>query len=284
MTPSGVVELDQTGSANGWVLCFGAAAQTDLLALHERWYKARLFADDAQNLSESIDAQPPISLFVMGANEWRGEQEWPLARTVWRPCYLQPDGSLRWSSPARTTTNTALSYRYDPRDPCPSVGAQFQAKTTAGPRDRNSPILASRTDVLVFETTPLAVGESLEVIGPIAAVLYVSSSCRDTDFTAALSVVTSEGSAAALCEGIARVRFRRRVLPVAPGEGSLDEHVLATIMNTDANDGDDDENNGSISRPHLMNDYPAWQESVYEITIDMWDTAFRFGAQASPCC
>lgn len=126
-----------------------------------------------------------------------------------------------------------------------------------------------RSDVLVFETTPLT--EALEIIGPITAVLYVSSSCVDTDFTAALSVVTAEGCAAALCEGIARVRYRSYVQPVAMGEGSTDEALLKGIIEPDEHV--EQQQHGGTGNPHLME-----AGEVYEIVVDMWDTAIRFGA------
>ena len=44
--------------------------------------------------------------------------------------------------------------------------------------------LASRPDVLVFQTEPLS--EDVEVTGPIDVKLWVSSSAPDTDFTAKL--------------------------------------------------------------------------------------------------
>ena len=37
-------------------------------------------------------AEPPIRLFVMGANVWRDEQEWPLARAIDTPYYLRASG------------------------------------------------------------------------------------------------------------------------------------------------------------------------------------------------
>ena len=46
------------------------------------------------------------------------------------------------------------------------------------------PLLADRPDVLVFQTPPLA--EPVEVTGPIVVKLWISSSARDTDFTAKL--------------------------------------------------------------------------------------------------
>ena len=38
--------------------------------------------------------EPPVKLFVMGANKWRLEDEWPLKRTEWTEFYLHPGGDL----------------------------------------------------------------------------------------------------------------------------------------------------------------------------------------------
>jgi uncharacterized protein len=37
-------------------------------------------------------AVAPIRLFVMGANLWRDEYEWPLARTTWTEMFLSSGG------------------------------------------------------------------------------------------------------------------------------------------------------------------------------------------------
>jgi uncharacterized protein len=73
--------------------------------------------------------------------------------------------------------------------------------------------LAARSDVLVFETEPLAA--DLEVTGPLVARLWIASSCPDTDFTVKLIDVYPpnedypEGFAMNLTDGILRVRYRR---------------------------------------------------------------------------
>jgi hypothetical protein len=72
--------------------------------------------------------------------------------------------------------------------------------------------LASRPDVLVFQTDPLL--ENTEITGPVSAKLWISSSAVDTDFTAKLidvyppSVDYPEGYALNLTDGILRVKFR----------------------------------------------------------------------------
>jgi putative CocE/NonD family hydrolase len=59
----------------------------------------------------------------------------------------------------------------------------------------------------VYTTPPLEKG--VEVTGPIAAVLYVSSDSKDTDFTAKLVDVAPDGTAYNVVEGILRARFRQ---------------------------------------------------------------------------
>ena len=42
-----------------------------------RWFDARL-----RGLDSGIDDEAPVQIFVMGANVWRGESEWPPASAV----------------------------------------------------------------------------------------------------------------------------------------------------------------------------------------------------------
>ena len=72
--------------------------------------------------------------------------------------------------------------------------------------------LASRPDVLVFQTSPLE--KDTEVTGPIVVKLWVSSSASDTDFTAKLIDVCPpnddypQGYALNLADSILRARYR----------------------------------------------------------------------------
>jgi predicted acyl esterase len=45
-----------------------------------------------KGLDNGFDRQPPIRLFVMGDNQWRDEQEWPLARTRFMKYYFHSHG------------------------------------------------------------------------------------------------------------------------------------------------------------------------------------------------
>jgi uncharacterized protein len=76
-----------------------------------------------------------------------------------------------------------------------------------------------RRDVLVYTTAPLR--HDVEAIGPVKVVLYVSTTARDTDFTAKLVDVFPDGAARNLTDGILRLRYRdslARAQTAAPGQ------------------------------------------------------------------
>src|SRR3954449_12902438 len=127
---------------------------------------------------------PPVRLFVMGANVWRDEEAWPLARAVETPWYLRADGHL---SPDTPGDEAADEYSYDPADPAPTVGGPTSLPdrflgTNSGPLDQGD--VERRADVLVYTSEPLE--HDYEVTGPLAAVLYASTDARDTDFVVKL--------------------------------------------------------------------------------------------------
>ncbi len=204
---------------------FGPGAAVDLPALHLRWYDQRL-----KGIDTGIDQEGPVRLFVMGANTWRTEQEWPLARTRYTRYYLHSrgranslfgDGVL---SPTPPDDEPADIFWYDPRDPVPTLGGQSLLLEDSGPRDRRP--VERRDDVLVYTTPPLA--EDVEVTGPVSVTLYAESSAPDTDFTATLVDVHPNGKAIHLCEGIVRARFRDSLEHPAPIEpGQVYEYTLS---------------------------------------------------------
>ena len=197
ISPWGRAPLGPNGEFEEMV--FGAHAVGDNIAEHLRWYDARLRA----GRGAGIDDEPPVRLFVMGRNEWRSEGEWPLARAVATPFHLAAGGGLSRNAPA-SNDPTPDQFRYDPADPVPSWGAQYQSADLGGPRDRRA--VEERADVLVYTSEPLEA--DLEVTGPIALELWAMTDALDTDWTAALVDVWPDGRAIILCEGICRARYR----------------------------------------------------------------------------
>ncbi|MCG6158234.1 CocE/NonD family hydrolase [Rubinisphaera margarita] len=147
----------------------------------------------------------PVRIFVMGRNEWRDEQEWPLEREKRVEYFLTPEGETHRGGTLRTndpgTETTAFPYTYDPDDPVPTQGGPMLG-TRAGIRQQND--LETRTDVLVFSTDVLE--EPVEVTGVPRATLYVRTSAASTDFTVKLVDVYPDGSAWNICDGLVRIK------------------------------------------------------------------------------
>lgn len=151
----------------------------------------------------------PVRIFVMGLNSWRDEQEWPLARTLYTPFYLRSGGNANSSTGdgalaqvAPTSSEVSDRYVYNPNDPVPSAGGAMLGPR-AGPYDQR--LIEKRRDVLVYTTPPLE--DDVEVTGPVALVLHVSTTASNTDFTGKLVDVHPDGSGYNVSEGILRRSF-----------------------------------------------------------------------------
>jgi uncharacterized protein len=146
------------------------------------------------------DGGPPVRLFVMGRNEWRDEEEWPLARAQAQRWYLHADCRLSADAPEDAVEPSVV--QYDPANPVPfHGGANITPFAVAGPVDQAR--IEARDDVLIFTSAVLP--EELEVTGRIRAVLHVESSAPSTDWVARLCDVTPDGRSFNLCDGIVRV-------------------------------------------------------------------------------
>ena len=172
----------------------------------------------------------PVRLYVMGENVWRDEQEWPLARTQYTSFYLHSaghansetgDGRLTTESPVEN--QLADSYLYDPRHPVPSRGGAM-----LGPRAgiflQND--VEARSDVLVYSTAPIL--QDLEVTGPVSAVLYVTTTAPNTDFTAKLVDVFPDGRAYNVTDGILRRSYTP--IPAQHTSTQITIHLWPTSM------------------------------------------------------
>ena len=216
---------------------FGPAAEEyDENAITLEWYDY-LF----QGKQNRFATGKPVRIFVMGRDEWRDEDSWPLQRARQTRFYLHSAGKANsesgdgWLSNAAPRNESPDKFVYDPADPVQTVGGPLCCDSlhlAPGPRDQT--VLESRPDVLVYSTPPL--DEDLEVTGPVTLDLYAKSSAVDTDFTAKLVDVAPNGFAQNLTEGILRAKYRESM---------------------------------STAKPLLPG-------TVYHLTIDMWSTSNVF--------
>ena len=133
--------------------------QGDVMSIQLRWFDHFLKDLDTGMLNEA-----PIKLFVMGANVWRDEQEWPLARAVETRYYLHSnghanslhgDGSLSTGVPENEPVD---AYDYDPANPVLTRGGALlmSPQFPGGIFDQRK--TEERTDVLVYTTPELERG------------------------------------------------------------------------------------------------------------------------------
>jgi uncharacterized protein len=230
------------GHAGGWdskkvgAVDFGEKLPIDGDELTLRWYD-RLLKGEANG----VEKEKPVKIFVMGRNEWREEDDWPLVRAKNTKYYLHSAGGANGIAGNRTLSIVAPAeekadqYVYDPSDAAPTIGGPLccgALPTGIGPEDQRP--AEERSDVLVY-TTP-AFAKDTEVTGPVSLDLYVSSSAVDTDFTGMLVDIWPNGFAQNLTSGILRMRYRN-----------------------------------SQEKPELAN--PG---ETYHITVDLWATSNVF--------
>jgi putative CocE/NonD family hydrolase len=180
-----------------------------------------------KGIDNGVIEMPKVQYYLMGKNEWRNAESWPLPGTVFTKYYLRSDGEAngRLGDGALSTRPPSQEppdhYVYDPATPVPTTGGNFCCTGTPGLDEGavDQSKVEMRHDVLVY-TSPL-LEEGIEVTGPIEAHLYVSSSVKDTDFTAKLVDVYPDGTAYNVQEGIFRTRFREgfdKKVWMLPGE------------------------------------------------------------------
>jgi uncharacterized protein len=227
---------------------FGPEAAIDSWAGDWREYRRRFFDRHLKGLPG--DDEPPLRIFIMGGGSgrrdangrlehggrWRTEADWPLPATRFTPYYLDTKGGLSPTAPPADAT--PLDWTSDPANAVPTIGGAitsmdplvhggaFDQRERADMFGHKAPFLplASRPDVLVFQTEPLAA--DVEITGPVEARLWIASDAPDTDITAKLidvyppSADFPQGFDMNLCEGILRCRYRddpANPTPLEPG-------------------------------------------------------------------
>jgi uncharacterized protein len=149
------------GSKQKWLEVHGDTHFTHFYSSYGEGLQKKFFGHFLKGEDTGWNQQPRVSINVRHPDETfvlRAENEWPLARTQWTKFFLLPqERALAASEPTGSTT---LSYE------------------AAG-------------DGLTFSTPPLT--RSLEITGPAAAKLWVSSETTDADLFLALRVFDPAG-------------------------------------------------------------------------------------------
>ncbi len=167
---------------------------------------------------------------------WRHAATFPPADVQPITLWLGADENL---SPTPPEAPRCKEWTHDPHSPVPSIGGAIASGAplmVPGAYDQTERAgwfahcnpgkpLASRPDVLIFETPPLE--NATEVTGQFEAVLHMESSAQDTDVMLKLIDVYPpspdhpQGFAMNLAHGVLRLSFRNgfdQARPIVPGE------------------------------------------------------------------
>jgi predicted acyl esterase len=144
-----------------------------------RWYDHHL-----KGLDTGVTEGPLIQLWIPGLDHWRGEHEWPLARTDWQELFLGGGASAAGTLTATPGPDSSAAYDYDP---------------ASGEAYRGGPRIAYRTEPFT---------EDLEITGPLALDLWASSTATDTDWFVTVADEAPDGRARSLTNGWLRGSHR----------------------------------------------------------------------------
>jgi hypothetical protein len=183
----------------------------------------RFFDHFLKGVDNGWEKQPPVQLNIRHPGEkfeLRHENEWPLARTQWTKFYLDPGN--------RKLTTTA-----------PTAGADVEYDMMG--------------DGVMFSTGPLE--QPMEITGPSALKLFLSSSTANADVFAVLRVFDPQGR---------EVVF----------QGALDPHTPIAQGWLRASHRKLDQTLSLPYRPYHTHDQeqPLEPGKVYELDIEIWPT------------
>ncbi|MGH9852976.1 MAG: CocE/NonD family hydrolase, partial [Blastocatellia bacterium] len=170
---------------------FGEAALLDLEQEYADWFAHWL-------KGAAAPGGDPVKLFVMGENRWMTAASYPPPGQPKR-YFLGSDFALlpdRGDSQQRSD-----QYVYDPGDPTPSprmLGDKMES--------RYGELLRKRKDIVVYRSVPIQ--EPFKILGPMSAVIYVSSDAPETDLFVRISEEDPSRGRFLLAEGKSRVRFQ----------------------------------------------------------------------------
>ncbi len=203
IAPTGHCDFNQSGENTKVGELYIGDVTFDYFGTYLKWFDFWL-----KGQKNSVTDMPKVQYFTIGKNKWQSADEWPLPETKFTKYYLHSGGNAnsRYGdgtlSQKPSENEFSDKYTYDPGNPVPTIGGS--RSEPAGAFDQAE--VEIRNDVLVYSTPVLKKG--IEITGPITLILYVSSSARDTDFTAKLIDVYPDGKAYNIQDAIFRARYR----------------------------------------------------------------------------
>jgi putative CocE/NonD family hydrolase len=224
---------------------YSEEGRRDQLRFFDYWLKG---------IDNGVMDEPPVKLAIRKGNdeiEWRYEQEWPLKRTKWTKFYFD----LSESAPAGGALVAGNpSVRHSRTYAASSLGSM--GSTSAASSQVMTGAVAPGMGVSL-ETPPLA--HDVEVTGPVAAVLWVSSSSEDMDLFLTIRNIAPDGS------DVLETGQQGRPVPVAKGWLRVSHREL-------------DEKLSLPYRPYHRHQRRLYLKpgEIVEVQVEIWPTSMVF--------
>ena len=172
----GMYELHLPAAFRSWInlkvpkkMVIGPPIYLDRPIHQYSWEMLRWYDHWLKGIDTGIMDEPPVKVFVIGANEWKMADDWPIPGTKWIPFNLHSGGILSEMEPWPEASSATYEDSPDKRGE------------------------------LIYRTPALV--ENTEVIGPIALNLYASSRSSDIYFHISLWDVDPAGNELLLTRG-----------------------------------------------------------------------------------
>ena len=184
----------------------------EIVAWYDYWLKG---------IDTGIMDEPPVKIWVRGAEEWRYGHEWPLKETTWTDFYLASENRLiKEDKPGKEEKPDSFNHK----PVLPLVLSKF--------------FMDPIPEYLSYTTETFK--EDTEVVGPIALYLYAAIATDDADFIVKVKDVSPDGNEFVLSRGWLKASHReldmekskpwqpyhphRKAIPVVPGE--INEYAI----------------------------------------------------------
>jgi putative CocE/NonD family hydrolase len=191
-----------------------------------------------QGGSTARSGMPEVISFRTGADAWRSYDQWPPRDATPRRLYLQPGGKLAFDPPPDSGSDGPEFDEYisDPARPVPyyprPIAPLYSNRQWSEWLVQDQRFVHMRPDVLSYESGPL--DRDVDVVGPVLARLFASTSGTDSDWVVKLIDVYPDepdgplaGYQLIVADEVFRGRFRKSFERPEPiPAGAVEEYPI----------------------------------------------------------
>ena len=206
-------------------LTFGDASLLDMNKLHTEWYDWTL-----KNGSKPEFLKQRVAYYVMAADEWKYADTLENISHSTRTLYLESDAGRANDvvnsgrlSDARPVGTEPDHYVYDPLDMRP--GTELESEDIKNNLTDQRYALNLYGDGVVYHSAPFA--SDTEISGFVKLTTWIALDVPDTDFSATLYEILSDGTSVQLTGDALRARYRDSLTQAKPvKQGEIQEYVF----------------------------------------------------------